>query len=99
MPDYGGRKSHTFFVALCHMPDSARISYLQSHNFLMEMDMQPGEIGFLVFAVGAISLFGGVLAWASWMEWRDSKRKARHQETRASRATKANLGDVVQRPF
>jgi hypothetical protein len=81
------------------MPDSARISYLQSHIFYMEMDMQPGEIGFLAFAVGAISTFGGVLAWASFMEWRGKKKKRRHQEPRASRAARANLDDAVQRPF
>ena len=37
--------------------------------------MQSGEIAFLAVAVGAISVFGGVLAWASWMEWRAAKAK------------------------
>jgi multidrug resistance efflux pump len=36
--------------------------------------MTAGEIGFLVLAIGAITLFGGVLGWASWMEWRALKR-------------------------
>ena len=36
--------------------------------------MQSGEIAFLCLAVGAISTFGGVLAWASWMECRAGKR-------------------------
>ena len=33
-------------------------------------------IAFLVLVVSALSLFGGVLAWASWMEGRENKRKA-----------------------
>ncbi|HWU55839.1 MAG TPA: hypothetical protein VN175_10080 [Rhizomicrobium sp.] len=41
----------------------------------MDIDMQSGEIAFLAVAVGAISVFGGVLAWASWMEWRAAKAK------------------------
>lgn len=27
-----------------------------------------GEIAFLVLVVGALTLFGGVLAWASWTD-------------------------------
>jgi hypothetical protein len=38
--------------------------------------MSLGNVFFLCIAVGAITLFGGVLAWASWMEARDEKRKA-----------------------
>lgn len=30
---------------------------------------------FLVLAIGAFSLFGGVLAWASWMEYRENKQR------------------------
>jgi hypothetical protein len=37
--------------------------------------MSTGEIAFLALAVGAITLFGGALAWASWMESRDAKIK------------------------
>jgi hypothetical protein len=37
--------------------------------------MTTSDIEFLVLAVGALSLFGSVLAWASWMEARDDKRK------------------------
>jgi hypothetical protein len=32
--------------------------------------MSIGEMAFLGMAVGAITIFGGVLAWASWMETR-----------------------------
>ena len=38
--------------------------------------MLTGEQGFLLLAISAFSLFGGVLAWACWMESRDNKRKA-----------------------
>lgn len=37
--------------------------------------MSTNEIGFLVLALSAFSLFGGVLAWASWMESRSGSRK------------------------
>jgi len=37
--------------------------------------MSAGEIGFLALAIGAITLFGGVLGWASWMESRANRRK------------------------
>jgi predicted negative regulator of RcsB-dependent stress response len=37
--------------------------------------MSAGEIGFLALAISAITLFGGVLGWASWMEGRANKRK------------------------
>jgi hypothetical protein len=30
---------------------------------------------FVILAVGAFSLFGGVLAWASWMEYREKKQR------------------------
>ena len=32
--------------------------------------MSTNEIAFLVLAVSALMLFGGVLGWASWMESR-----------------------------
>jgi len=38
--------------------------------------MSLGNVLFLCVAIAAITLFGGVLAWASWMEARDEKRKA-----------------------
>ena len=36
--------------------------------------MSGGELAFLVLAIGALTLFGGVLAWASWMESRAKRR-------------------------
>ena len=36
--------------------------------------MSGGEFAFLVLAMGAFTLFGGVLAWASWMESRAKRR-------------------------
>ena len=30
---------------------------------------------FVIFALAAFSLFGGVLAWASWMESREKKHR------------------------
>ena len=38
--------------------------------------MISNETAFLVLAIGAFSLFGGVLAWASWMEYREKKRRS-----------------------
>ena len=38
--------------------------------------MSAGDIGFLCLVVGALSLFAGVLGWASWMESREAKRKS-----------------------
>jgi len=61
--------------------------------------MQPGEMGFLFFALGAISLFGGVLAWALFMEWRGKKKKRQQPETRAASAAQVDVGTVVQRPY
>lgn len=37
--------------------------------------MNTNEIAFLILALSAFSLFGGVLAWASWMESRSGSRK------------------------
>ena len=37
--------------------------------------MSTNEIAFLVLALSAFSLFGGVLGWASWMESRARGRK------------------------
>jgi len=38
--------------------------------------MSGGEIAFLGLVVGGLTLFAGVLAWASWMESRERKAKA-----------------------
>ena len=32
------------------------------------------ELGYLALIVGALTVFGGVLAWASWTESRDTSR-------------------------
>lgn len=36
--------------------------------------MSGNEIAFLALTLGAFTLFGGSLAWASWMESRAKKR-------------------------
>lgn len=36
--------------------------------------MTIGGMEFLALVVGALTLFAGVLAWASWMEEREKKR-------------------------
>jgi len=36
--------------------------------------MSTNELVFLIVAVGAFSLFGGILGWACWMESREQKR-------------------------
>ncbi len=61
--------------------------------------MQPGDIAFICVAVGAITLFGGVLAWASWMEWRGAKKKAERREIHTAKAGKIDIGSAVQRSF
>ena len=35
------------------------------------------ELGYLALIVGAFTLFGGALAWASWTESRDASRAAK----------------------
>ena len=42
--------------------------------------MRPEEMAFLCVAVGAISLFGGVLGWASFMEWRETRARRNRPE-------------------
>lgn len=37
--------------------------------------MIANEVSFVILALGAFSLFGGVLAWASWMESREKKHR------------------------
>lgn len=46
--------------------------------------MTAGNIVFLCIAVGGLTLFGGVLAWASWMEGRPRKPKSARNETDSS---------------
>jgi hypothetical protein len=41
-------------------------------------------VGFLALSIGAITLFGGVLAWASWMESREAKQKV-HETSKEER--------------
>lgn len=36
--------------------------------------MTTGEIGMLTLIIGALTLFGSVLAWASWQETRQRRR-------------------------
>lgn len=36
--------------------------------------MTVGDIEFLALAIGTITVFGGVLAWATWMEGRAARR-------------------------
>jgi hypothetical protein len=38
--------------------------------------MTSGEIFFLALVIGALSLFGGVLGFASWEDTRNSRRKS-----------------------
>lgn len=44
--------------------------------------MSSHEIAFLCMVVAAITLFGGVLAWASWMESRDKRRPQTQRQSR-----------------
>lgn len=39
--------------------------------------MSVSEIAFLVMVTSALSLFAGVLGWASWMEGRDRAKRPR----------------------
>lgn len=64
--------------------------------------MSTGNIVFLCIAVGAITLFGGVLAWASWMEWREKKQasQAGANEQMVGRIPSTGAGrKVAARPF
>jgi len=40
----------------------------------MELLMTGPEFSFLLVVVGALSLFGGALAWASWEDSRSSRK-------------------------
>ena len=40
--------------------------------------MTTGEIGMLALIVGALTLFGGVLGWASWQESRQRRKAQRN---------------------
>lgn len=65
--------------------------------------MSVGNIVFLCIAVGAITLFGCVLAWASWMEWREKKQAAARAsagEQMVGRIPSTGArGKVAARPF
>jgi hypothetical protein len=50
--------------------------------------MTTGNIVFLCIAVGGITLFGAVLAWASWMEGR--AKKPRSVSGQSNSSEKAN---------
>jgi len=52
--------------------------------------MSAGNILFLCITVGALTLFGGVLAWASWMEAQEEKHKALTANAQANRNQKTN---------
>lgn len=39
-----------------------------------ENEMTTGEIGMLTLIIGALTLFGGVLGWASWQEARQRRK-------------------------
>jgi hypothetical protein len=49
--------------------------------------MTAGNIVFLCIAVGGITLFGAVLAWASWMEGRAKKPKSARRLADVSKQT------------
>jgi hypothetical protein len=51
----------------------------------LEQNMPVESIAFLALVIGALSLFGGVLAWASWMEWREKRRKIAKTRPASSR--------------
>jgi uncharacterized membrane protein len=57
------------------------------------------SIAFLALVIGALSLFGGVLAWASWMEWRQDRRKSTRQQARPEPARKAPSHAPLHRAF
>jgi hypothetical protein len=51
----------------------------------MEIEMTVENVAFLALVIGALSLFGGVLAWASWMEERETRRNTRTAPTPTAR--------------
>jgi hypothetical protein len=71
--------------------------------------MTTSDIEFLVVAVAAFSLFGGVLGWASWMEAREEKQKALTANAQANPNEKTNgvgripsaraIPKIASRPF
>lgn len=52
--------------------------------------MSAGDIAFLCMTVGAITIFGAVLAWASWMETREQKRKKSKGSSQADLTAQTN---------
>ena len=43
--------------------------------------MTTTELGFLIMAVGALTVFGGALGWASWMESRNTSASPREKKS------------------
>ena len=69
--------------------------------------MTTGNIVFLCIAVGGITLFGAVLAWASWMEGRPKKPRSVSRQSNSSEQTN-RMGriptaqpapNILSRPF
>jgi hypothetical protein len=46
----------------------------------MRVIMTGSDIGFVVLVVAALTIFGGVLGWASWPETRAWKEKEKHRK-------------------
>ena len=66
--------------------------------------MPIGDIIFLCVVVGALTLFGGVLAWACWMEAREKKQVSKApksaREMKVGRIPSGEAGPKVpSRPF
>lgn len=47
----------------------------------MEASMTVHELAFLALIVGALTLFGGTLGWATWMESRNAAKTARENRS------------------
>jgi hypothetical protein len=60
--------------------------------------MSAGNIVFLCIAVGALTLFGAVLAWACWMEAREEKQKALAAKARANPNEKSSSVGRIPSP-
>ena len=61
--------------------------------------MTTGGLEFLALVIGALSLFAGVLGWASWMEGRDKKRAVPVNKTEHAEATYPKFGQPTRRAF
>jgi hypothetical protein len=65
----------------------------------MERKMTTGGLAFLVLVISALSLFAGVLGWASWMEGRDKKRAAAAIKTENGEETYPKFDEPTHRAF